>query len=221
MSLQPQESLIADENVFATKRPNFGLSRFLFRRSRTTRKTAAKRAAAQHGDVVVGGTSEWLEDRTLLAAFNPLAATADGTAGSLREAISTANANGEVDTITLEAGTYTLNISNSAGQENAAAEGDLDILADGGNSITITGAGGSSTFITQTVVDRVFQIFGGANVTFENLTITGGTAVDDGSASAPASMGDGDGGGVLIEVTAIVSISNSTVSGNSARMSAE
>ena len=215
MSLQNQ-SLFDIESPTPRKRANFGLGRFLFRRSRASRRRAAGSQPGRQGTTMVAGQSEHLEDRTLLAAFNPLAATADGTAGSLREAITTANANGEVDTITLEAGTYALDISNSSGQENAAAEGDLDILADGGNSITITGAGASSTFITQTVADRVFQIFGGANVTFENLTITGGMAVDDGSASALASMGDGDGGGVLIEGTAIVSISNSTISGNSA-----
>jgi hypothetical protein len=77
MSLQPQERLIADENLFARKRPSFGLGRFLFRRSRVSRNKAAKRAVSENAGLVVGGNSEWLEDRTLLAAFNPLAATPD------------------------------------------------------------------------------------------------------------------------------------------------
>ncbi len=165
---------------------------------------------------MAGGVSERLEDRTLLAAFNPLAATADGAAGSLRDAIITANSNAEGDTITLEAGTYTLDVSNSLGQENAGAEGDLDILADGGNTVTIRGAGAGSTFITQTVADRVFQIFGGADVTFEDLTITGGQAVDDGAALAQPNLGDGDGGGVLIAAMAAVTINDSEITENAA-----
>ena len=216
MSLQPQESLIADENLFARKRPSFGLGRFLFRRSRASRNKAAKRAVSENAGLVIGGNSEWLEDRTLLAAFNPLAATPDGTAGSLRDAINMANSNGEVDTITLEAGTYSLTVANTAGQESAAAQGDLDILSDGDNSLTIIGAGAGSTIISQTVADRVFQIFGDANVTFQGVTITGGQAVDDGSAGATAPVGDGNGGGILIAATADVAITSSEITSNSA-----
>jgi len=216
MSLQPQESLIANENLFARKRPSFGLGRFLFRRSRASRNEVAKRAVSENAGLVIGGNSEWLEDRTLLAAFNPLAATPDGTAGSLRDAINMANSNGEVDTITLEAGTYSLTVGNTAGQENSAAEGDLDILSDGDNSLTIIGAGAGSTIISQTVADRVFQIFGDANVTFQGVTITGGQAVDDGSAGAIAPVGDGNGGGILIAATADVTVTSSEITSNSA-----
>ena len=216
MSLQPQESLIADENLFGRKRPPFGLGRFLFRRSRASRKKAATRAVSENAGLVIGGNSEWLEDRTLLAAFNPLAATPDGTAGSLRDAINMANSNGEVDTITLEAGTYSLTVGNTAGQENSAVEGDLDILSDGDNSLTIIGAGAGSTIISQMVADRVFQIFGDANVTFQGVTITGGQAVDDGSAGALAPVGDGNGGGILIAATADVTVTSSEITSNSA-----
>ncbi len=215
MSLQNQ-SLFDIENPTPQKRANFGLGRFLFRRSRASRRRAAVSQSGRQDATSVAGQSEHLEDRTLLAAFNPLAATADGAAGSFRDAIITANSNGEVDTITLETGTYTLNITNTASQENAAGEGDLDILADGGNRITITGAGAGVTFISQTVVDRVFHVLGGANVTFENLTITGGQAVDDGTSLAMPGLGDGNGGGILIDSGATVAIDLSEITGNAA-----
>ncbi len=83
---------------------------------------------------------ESLEDRRLLATFNPLPTAADGTAGSLRAAIIAADTNGQDNTIDLQAGTYQLAIGNPAGQENSAAQGDLD-LAGAGHTITIQGAG--------------------------------------------------------------------------------
>src|SRR5689334_14871376 len=70
---------------------------------------------------------ELLEQRALLSVFNPLAATPDGAPGSLRAAIIAANSNHQNDTINLQAGTYNLAIANVSGQENAAAQGDLDL----------------------------------------------------------------------------------------------
>ena len=49
---------------------------------------------------------ERLEDRLALAVFNPLAATVDGDAGSLRANIITANGNDANNTINLKAGIY-------------------------------------------------------------------------------------------------------------------
>lgn len=187
--------------------------RWLRRRNAARRKTGRKSRCW----ALLAQRSEWLEDRTLLAAFNPLAATADGAVGSLRDAIVTANSNSESDTITLESGTYTLDLANSSGQENLSAEGDLDILSDSGNSLVINGAGAGVTIISQTVADRVFHILSGANVTFSNLTISGGDAVDDGSAGSPASVGDGNGGGILAESSAELSIDAATITGNFAR----
>ena len=68
---------------------------------------------------------EPLEDRALLAIFNPLPGAADGAAGSLRAAILAANTNAQNDTINLQAGTYTLSLANVADQENLGALGDL------------------------------------------------------------------------------------------------
>lgn len=214
MSLQNSDVFGIGNPAPAKSRRNFGLGRFLFRRSRASRRRLAGRHPERQGIAAASDRSEQLEDRTLLASFNLAAGVSDGAAGSLREAIITANSNGEADTIVLGAGTYTLDIANTAGQEGLAANGDLDILADGGNSLTITGAGAGSTVITQTVADRVFQVLGGANVTFENLTITGGQALDDGTSGALPNLGDGDGGGILIDSGATVSINSSTITGN-------
>lgn len=214
MSLQNWDVFGIGNPAPSSSRRNFGLGRFLFRRSRASRRRLLGRQADRQGVAATPDRSEQLEDRTLLASFNLVAGVADGTAGSLRDAIVTANSNGEADTIVLAAGTYTLDLTNAAGQESAAATGDIDILADGGNSLTITGAGAGSTVITQSVADRVFHVFGGANVTFENVTITGGQALDDGTDSVLPNLGDGDGGGLLIESGATVTIDSSTVTGN-------
>ena len=81
---------------------------------------------------------ECLEDRRLLAVFNPLASAADGQPGSLREDVISADENLQDNTILLQAGTYQLTVANSGGQENGAAEGDLD-LTPAGHTITIQG----------------------------------------------------------------------------------
>ncbi len=61
---------------------------------------------------------------------------------------------------------------------------------------TIIGQGSSgpnATIIDQLSLDRVFQIVDGANVTFENLEITGGVAENDGAGEAL----EADGGGIM------------------------
>lgn len=122
-------------------------------------------------------SAQTLERRCLLTTFFPSAAAADGSADSLRAAIIEANSNGQSDVIVLEEGNYRLTIDNSASHEDAAREGDLDLTE--GFGLTIRGQGVGETTITQTVTDRVFQIFAGASVTFEDLTITGGQAADN------------------------------------------
>ncbi len=137
---------------------------------------------------------ESLEDRTLLAVYTPTLFT-DGVTGgtaTLRDCIIKADAN-PGSTICLKAGVYTLSISNTAGQENASCKGDLDITA----PMTIQGNG---AIIDQTAADRVFQILAPNSstlVTFDNLTIEGGQAVDNGASGAPAGKSQADGGGIL------------------------
>ncbi|MEL6615796.1 MAG: hypothetical protein AAFQ43_08665, partial [Bacteroidota bacterium] len=105
--------------------------------------------------------------------FSPSPGTADGAPGSLRDAITQANANGEDDTITLSAGTYSLTLDGVGDDLNLT--GDLD-LTEAGFLVIIEGAGRTQTFIDQDAADRVFQVFAGATVVFRDLTIMGGRA---------------------------------------------
>jgi hypothetical protein len=145
---------------------------------------------------------EALEDRRVPVVFNPLPSTPDGAPGSLRADIIAANANGQDNTINLQQGHYLLTLPNTAGQEDAAATGDLD-LTSGGHTITIQGAGAGLTVIDALGIDRVFQVVGNfqntGNVTaiFSNLTITGGRATDDGTAGVAQFTPPSLGGGIL------------------------
>ena len=103
--------------------------------------------------------------------FNPTPdPTADGSSNSLRHAIQMANASGQDCLIQLQAGTYTLTITNTSGQDNTAAQGDLDIT-DSGHTVTIRGRGAGVSIVNGNGVDRVFQVLGGANAVFRKLTI--------------------------------------------------
>lgn len=92
--------------------------------------------------------------------------TADGGAGSLRDAIDQANANPGPDTITVPAGTYTITL---AGDDSANATGDFDILDD----VTIIGDSAATTIIDGGGLDRVFDVIQGS-ATFQHVTVTGG-----------------------------------------------
>lgn len=149
---------------------------------------------------------------------------------SLREAIIAANANAGADTLTLPAGTYTLSIPST--NEDASADGDLDITDD----LTITGAGSSVTIVDGNggvTGDRVFDIDptfpgNGPSVSFSNLTIRGGSAPLNGGGVNVRNTGQltltnvlvtgngaGDtGGGIHAEDSSTVTIANSTVKEN-------
>jgi hypothetical protein len=139
---------------------------------------------------------ESLEDRRLLATFNPVPSAFDGTPGSLREAVISADENLQDNTIVLQAGTYQLKVHNTAGQENNAAEGDLD-LTPVGHRITIEGAGADSTIIDGGSIDRVFQVMSGVNVVISGVTIQQGVAVDAGNAGEQPDTVGAFGGGIL------------------------
>jgi hypothetical protein len=147
-----------------------------------------------------------LEERRLLATFAPLPSTADGDADSLRAAVVAAGSNADAsDVIHLAAGAYVLTLANVGGQENLAAAGDLDLRFDPAapagepQTILLQGAGAEQTIIDGAALgDRVFQVLGGVNVIFRDLTITGGAAVDDGQALRLPAESDSLGGGVLL-----------------------
>ncbi|MEQ1702720.1 MAG: choice-of-anchor Q domain-containing protein, partial [Ilumatobacteraceae bacterium] len=93
--------------------------------------------------------------------------TADGGAGSLRDAISQANANPGPDTITVPAGTYTLTIAGANEDDNATGDFDID------DALTITGAGAGTTIIDAAGLDRVFDLQFGP-IVLAGMTITNG-----------------------------------------------
>ena len=117
---------------------------------------------------------------------------------TLRAAIQEANALPGDDVITLPAGTYGLTIF--GGEEDAAATGDLDIVASGGK-VTINGAGPDSTIIDGGGVDRVLDVLSTAGFALSGVTVSGGRTC-------------GPGGGIRSAGT--LTLENSTVSGNTA-----
>jgi hypothetical protein len=139
--------------------------------------------------------------------------TADGSSHSLRHAIQLANASGQDCTIQLQAGTYTLTITNTSGQDNTAAEGDLDIT-DSGHTVTIEGKAASTSIVNGNGIDRVFQLLGGANAIFRKMTIEGGVALDDGTSGRLPGTTVSRGGGVLVQDGGHVALSHVWVEGN-------
>jgi CSLREA domain-containing protein len=102
---------------------------------------------------------------------------ADGDC-SLREAVRAANldqgvdlcpAGAGADTITLASQTYTLSVAGR--DEDAASQGDLDIIGE----LTLVGTGEGSTTISGGHIDRVLDVRPGARVTLFDLAIQDGT----------------------------------------------
>src|SRR2546425_1791117 len=126
---------------------------------------------------------------------------------SLREAIRAANTDTAVDscpagsgadTIVLPHGIYTLSIAGTS--ENASLSGDLDVT----KSLTIQGAGASTTIVDANHIDRVFEVIGATNTsTFAGMTIRNGVWNDS----------NGLGGGILNE-GATLTLNGDVVTGN-------
>lgn len=141
---------------------------------------------------------------------------------SLREAILFANESPKFERITLGPGTYDLTISGSG--ENGAFTGDLDIT----DSVIIRGAGVNQTFISQSTLDRIFEIFGtNTRVELYDLTLTNGSADYGGGVynegqflliggAMTNNMALIDGGAIYNASGGIVSVQNSNLLFNSA-----
>lgn len=147
---------------------------------------------------------------------------------SLRGAIIKANTTAEADVIDVPAGTYTLTIPEADPKD--ATVGDLDITG----PTTINGAGARTTIVQGGAApfnDRIFE--NSATTTISGLTVTGGKAaglsgggilnnnnaltLDEVAVSANTAA---DVGGVF-GIGGTLTITDSTVSGNSARQNAE
>jgi len=128
---------------------------------RTLRATAATTSlVALTGVFLVGSPSAQ-------AATIDVTTTADGGAGSLRAAISQANADPGPDIIQVPAGTYTLTLAGAG--EDANVTGDLDIVGD----LTILGAGPAATVIDAGGIDRVIDVRSGTT-TLQSVTVSNG-----------------------------------------------
>jgi CSLREA domain-containing protein len=118
---------------------------------------------------------------------------------TLRAAIQHANTDPDLDIIVLPPGHYLLTIPGE--DENAAAEGDLDVT----ESVALVGLPDGSTTIDANGLDRVIEIFGGATAAIIDLTLTGGGA---------GPSGGSPGGGIVVSGGGL-DLRKSRVMGNS------
>ena len=137
---------------------------------------------------------------------------ADGLC-SLREAVISANTDQAVGGCAAGSGTDTIVLSpalplpatfvlDSVGAgEDGAVTGDLDIAG----NVTIQGAGLDQTILDGNGSDRIFEIRPGARATVSGLTVKNG---------APGGMLGG--GGILVDATAALTLTDSVVTGNAA-----
>jgi hypothetical protein len=193
----------------------------LFRHSRR----AAAPVAASRARLAL----EPLEERAVPTMFT-VTNLNDGGAGSLRQAITAANAAADADTINFAAGLSGTIILSLAGPDDSNAGGDLDIL----NPVSIRGPGANLLTVRQTAPnERVFDVQPptGAAVAISGLTITGGHSVFDGGGvqlvtgaaltlSAVEITGNtsgGAGGGISQGILpgSVMAIVNSTIANNS------
>lgn len=117
---------------------------------------------------------------TAAAAVLEVTSTADSGAGSLRQALTTAEGNGEPDTIVFTVtGTITL--------LSALPTIATDVVVDGPGAAQLTISGGGTV--------RVFRIEGGS-VEIRDLTIADGLARGEDGADAAGNRGGGGGGGL-------------------------
>jgi hypothetical protein len=141
-----------------------------------------------------------LEDRTVPTIFT-VTNLNDGGAGSLRQAITLANADTVPDIINFApglSGTIDLFLT---GADDTNLGGDLDIL----NSVSIQGPGANVLAVEQRVLfERVFDVrpAAGSSVAISGLTITNGFS------------GSGDGGGVNLATAATLALSAVEITAN-------
>src|SRR5262245_31571682 len=103
---------------------------------------------------------EALADRIVPSVFH-VTTLADGGAGSLRDAVSRANAHPGADVITFQSGlTGTI----------ALAGGEFDITDD----LTINGPGADRLTVSGNHISRVFKVESGETVSISDLTVAGG-----------------------------------------------
>lgn len=132
---------------------------------------------------------------------------------SLREAIIAANTDSAFSDCPGGSGADTINFSpnlpvpatfiltHTGANEDAADTGDLDIIG----TLTINGAGVENTLLDGNGTDRVLETRPGARVTIAGVTIRNGN---------PGTTIDG--GGIKVDLTSVLTLTNSTVISNTA-----
>jgi hypothetical protein len=145
----------------------------------------------------------------LKAAYFQVSTVEDNVPGSLRMAVTTANTNGEDDTLYLPAGVYVLS---GTPDEDGNTGGDLDIDTPG--KISITGAGKDITFIDGNYIDRVMDILKGS-VSITEVTIRKGRAPAGAKGNYPNVSHHGrHGGGILIHNTSTLELNGCIICSN-------
>jgi hemolysin type calcium-binding protein len=153
------------------------------------------------------------------------ASIAPGGVCTLRAAVQEASGTAGDDTINLPGGFYDFDIAGTGDQTGSA--GDLDL--NGASAVTIVGAGASTTTISADGLDRVFDHPFGENgaVSISGVTITGGGMNQFGGAildqstgtlslSGVAVVGNSGALGTIEFNLGTLTITNSTISGNTA-----
>jgi hypothetical protein len=115
-------------------------------------------------------------------------ACASGDVACLIDAINTANANGDANTITLDVGTYTLTAVDNISEGSPAERNGLPSIT---STLTLRGADPATTIIERAVSApgfRILHIAAGGTLTVEGLTIQGGQCAE---LSVPHCLGGG------------------------------
>ncbi len=187
---------------------------------------AGSRARRAVGGAIVAAAGLALAPSALANIYHPTKLNDDPKHGlTLREAVTKANNRLGTDKIVLLGGkTYDLSIPNSAGDEDADATGDLDIL----DSLRIVSSNKKRATVDANAIDRVFEVgpASAASASFRYVKIRGGKTssgsgggieLDHGSLGLAKSAVSGNAGfnGGGIETSGPLTISKSTISGNS------
>jgi CSLREA domain-containing protein len=154
------------------------------------------------------GTGELLEYREMLSAI-VVTSLADNTTQdglvTLREAIAAANGNIPVDGSIAGSGADVISFAPDLNGMILLNLGEMEIV----ESLTITGNGAQNTIIDGNNASRIFSVSYG-DTTFEKLTLTHGKTTINGPFN-----GGGGGGAIRSTSTGTLTVSQSTISGNS------
>jgi hypothetical protein len=163
---------------------------------------------------------ETLEERAVPATFTVTSTADDGSSGTLRYAISQANASSDA--------TNTINFNLPSGPQTIVLTQGALVLSNS-HPTTILGTGANQLFISGNHTTTVFSISSGATVALDNLTIENGSGFEGGGIYNSGNLSINDStladntansyGGAIYNYNATASINNSILNGNTASYS--